>query len=163
MKRNNAIQHNHFKKTALRIKTWFEQPARHKRRSETRKAKAIACAPMPTEKLRPIVRCPTVRHNKKLRLGRGFTAEECAAAGVDYNHARTVGVSVDLRRRNMNEEAFNRNVERLKEYLSKIKIFNSFKEAKQAGAKQHIGTIMPLERGVKKVVTVNPSEVSSFN
>lgn len=163
MKRNNAIQHNHFKKTALRIRTWFNQPARHTRRNETRKAKAAACAPMPTEKLRPVVRCPTIRHNRKVRLGRGFTAEECAAAGVDYNYARTVGVAVDLRRRNMNEEAFNRNVERLKEYLGKIKIFKSFREAKEAGAKQHVGVVMPLAREVKKVVTITPSELVTFN
>ncbi|ELA41809.1 uncharacterized protein VICG_01161 [Vittaforma corneae ATCC 50505] len=163
MKRNNAVHSNHFKKTALRIKTWFKQPARHQRRSESRKAKARACAPMPTEKLQPIVRCPTIRHNKKIRLGRGFTAEECAAAGVDYRYARTVGVAVDLRRKNNNAEAFNANVERLKEYLGKITLYKSFKEAKEAGAKQHIGVIMPIARNEPKVSTVSASEVASFN
>lgn len=163
MKRNNATPSNHFKKTAIRIKTWFNQPARHARRSEARKEKAIKCAPMPTEKLRPIVRCPTIRHNKKVRLGRGFTAEECAAAGVDYKYARTVGVAVDLRRKNMNAESFNSNVDRLKEYLGKITIYKNFKEAKEKGAKQHIGTIMPIVRGVPVVSTVNANEISSFN
>lgn len=118
---------------------------------------------MPTEKLRPVVRCPTIRHNKKVRLGRGFTAEECAAAGVEYKYARTVGVAVDLRRKNNNAEAFNANVERLKEYLGKITIYRSFKEAKLAGAKQHTGVVMPILRGVPKVSTVSASEVASFN
>lgn len=163
MKRNNAVPSNHFKKTALRIKTWFKQPARHKRRSEARKEKAKACFPMPTEKLRPVVRCPTIRHNRKIRLGRGFTPEECAAAGVDYRYARTVGISVDTRRKNMNEESFNANVDRLKEYLGKITIYNSFKEAKEAKAKQHVGTIMPIEKSVVKVPTIDASKIATFN
>lgn len=163
MKRNNAIPSNHFKKTALKIKTWFNQPARHHRRSLARKAKAKECFPMPSEKLRSIVRCPTIRHNRKIRLGRGFTPEECVAAGVDYKYARTVGVSVDMRRRNRNAESFNQNVDRLKEYLSKITIYNSIKEAKEAGAKQHIGTIMPIVRKTPVVSTISTSEVASFN
>lgn len=163
MKRNNAIQNNHFKKTALRIKTWFNQPGRNKRRTAARKEKAAACYPLPTEKLRPIVRCPTIRHNRKARLGRGFTAEECAAAGVDYNYARTVGVAVDLRRKNNNSEAFEANVERLKEYLGKVTIYNSFKEAKQAGVEQHTGVVVPIQRAIPTVVSIGASEVSSFN
>lgn len=163
MKRNNALPANHFKKTALRFKTWFNQPARHARRSENRVAKASACLPRPAEKLRPIVRCPTIRYNKKVRLGRGFTAEECLAAGLDYKYARTIGISVDLRRKNTNAEAFNANVDRLKEYQSKITIFNSMKEAKEANATQHKGVIMPLVANVDThVQTVKLSEVASF-
>lgn len=163
MKRNNALPNNRFKKTALKIKTWFEQPARHIRRAEARKEKAEKIFPMPTEKLRPIVRCPTIRYNKKLRLGRGFTAEECKAADLDFNYARTIGIAVDLRRKNNNAESFNANVLRIKEYLSKITIFKSMKEAKESGATQHKGTIMPIVRSVPVVKVISKAEVSSFN
>jgi len=164
MKRNNALPANHFKKTALRIRTWFNQPARHARRRDNRIAKANACFPMPAEKLRPIVRCPTIRHNKKVRLGRGFTPEECSAAGLDYKYARTIGIAVDLRRNNKNAEAFNTNVDRLKEYQSKITIFGSMKEAREAGAKQHKGVIMPIESKVSTAVqTIKLADVASFN
>lgn len=163
MKRNNALPSNHFKKTALRVRTWFNQPARHSRRKENRKAKAKACFPMPTEKLRPVVRCPTIRYNKSVRLGRGFTPEECAAAGLDYKYARTIGIAVDLRRNNRNAESFNANVDRLKEYQNKITIFSSFKEAKQAGAKQHVGTIMPIARTAPVISTINAEDIASFN
>lgn len=163
MKRNNALPTNHFKKTAIRIRTWHNQPARHARRNAARKEKAQTCFPMPTQKLRPEVRCPTIRYNKKLRLGRGFTAEECAAAGLDYKYARTIGVAVDLRRNNRNLESFNANVQRLTEYTGKITIFKTFKEARESGAEQHTGAIMPIIRSVPLVKTVTREEVASFN
>lgn len=163
MKRNNALPSNHFKKTSLRIRTWFNQPARHSRRKENRKIKAKACYPMPTEKLRPIVRCQSIRYNKAVRLGRGFTPEECEAVGLDYKYARTIGIAVDLRRNNRNAESFNANVDRLREYQSKITIFSSFKEAKQAGAKQHIGAIMPIVRHAPVVPAINAGDIASFN
>ena len=65
MKRNNALPNNHFKKTSKRIKTWFDQPANKERRRSIRLIKAKKIFPMPLEKLRPIVRCPTIRYNKK--------------------------------------------------------------------------------------------------
>ena len=163
MKRNNALPSNHFKKTALRIKTWHNQPARHARRNAARKEKARACFPMPTQKLRPEVRCPTIRYNKKVRLGRGFTPEECKEAGLDYKYARTIGIAVDLRRNNRNLESLNTNVLRLKEYLSKITIFKSYKEAKAAGAQQHIGEIMPIIKSTPVVPTISVDQVASYN
>lgn len=163
MKRNNALPANHFKKTALKIKSALNQPARHIRRRSTRIAKAAKIAPTPLQKLRPIVRCTTIRYNRKVRLGRGFTPEECAAAGLDYKYARTIGIAVDLRRNNRNQEGFHANVDRLKEYQSKITIFSSSKEAKEAGAVQHKGIIMPIERQTVIVPTVSANDVSSFN
>lgn len=163
MKRNNAIPSNHFKKTALRYKTWFNQPARHQRRRLARVAKAKACFPMPTQKLRPVVRCPTIRHNKKVRLGRGFTAEECQAAGLDYHFARTVGIAVDLRRQNCNEESFSANVARLKEYMSKLVMYGSKQEARDAGAVQHTGAVMPVFNSIPVVETIKVSDIASYN
>ena len=158
MKGNNAIQTNHFKKTAKRVKTWFNQPARAERRRKNRLEKAKKCFPMPIDKLRPIV-----RYNKKLRLGRGFTAEELKEAGLDYNYARTVGIAVDLRRRNHNKETFDMNVQRVKDYMSKVTIYDSFRAAKEAGAKQHKGKLMPLAKSMPVVKSIDVTAVSAFN
>lgn len=163
MKRNNAVPHNHFKKTALMYKTWFDQPAQRQRRRKARVTKAKACYPMPTESLRPVVRCPSIRYNKKVRLGRGFTPEECKAAGLDYNYARTIGISVDMRRQNRNEESFNTNVARLREYTGKLVFYNSKAEARNSGAEQHIGVVMPVYNSAPVVQTVSASEISSMN
>nr|CAL69063.1 TPA: putative 60S ribosomal protein L13 [Spadella cephaloptera] len=123
-KHNNQIQNAHFKKDwQNRVRTWFDQPARKKRRSDARKAKAAKVAPRPISKLRPIVRCPTVKYNKKQRLGRGFTLEEIKAAGLNKNFARTIGIAADYRRRNKSVESLQKNVQRLKEYRSKLILF----------------------------------------
>lgn len=52
------------------------QPGSKSRRREARRAKAAAVAPRPVDKLRPVVRCPTIKHNRRVREGRGFTIEE---------------------------------------------------------------------------------------
>jgi len=44
-------------------------------------------------------------------------------AGLNKRFARTVGISVDHRRRNKNVEALQQNVQRLKEYKSKLIVF----------------------------------------
>lgn len=123
-KHNNVIQNAHFKKDwQNRVKTWFDQPARKIRRKNARKALAAKVAPRPTSKLRPIVRCPTIKYNKKQRLGRGFTLEEVKAAGLNKNFARTIGIAIDYRRRNKSVESLQKNVQRLKEYRSKLILF----------------------------------------
>jgi len=123
-KHNNVIQNAHFKKDwQNRVKTWFDQPARKIRRAKARKAKAAAVAPRPTASLRPIVRCPTIKYNKKQRLGRGFTLEEIKAAGLNKNFARSIGIAIDYRRRNKSVESLQKNVQRLKEYRSKLILF----------------------------------------
>lgn len=58
------------------MRTWFDQPGKKKSRRTARLAKAKKCAPRPVDLLRPAVRCPTVKYNTKLRMGRGFTLEE---------------------------------------------------------------------------------------
>jgi large subunit ribosomal protein L13e len=77
-KHNNAIQRNHFHKDwQNRVKTWFDQPARKKRRRNARIAKAARVFPRPAAgPLRPIVHAPTIRYNAKVRLGRGFSLDE---------------------------------------------------------------------------------------
>lgn len=70
--------------------------------------------------LRPTVRAPTVKYNRKVRAGRGFTREELKAAGIVYAQALTIGIAVDPRRQNKSVEAFELNVNKLKEYKSKL-------------------------------------------
>lgn len=59
------------------MKTWFNQPARKQRRRLARAAKAVRVAPRPAKgPLRPVVRCPTIRYNTKIRAGKGFSHDE---------------------------------------------------------------------------------------
>ena len=59
------------------VKTWFNQPARKKRRRDARAKKARDIAPRPVAgMLRPVVRCPTIKYNTRVRAGRGFTLDE---------------------------------------------------------------------------------------
>ncbi|MES1919490.1 60S ribosomal protein L13 [Bonamia ostreae] len=121
VKHNNMIQNQHFRKDWQRyVRTWFDQPAKKKKRRLLRIAKAKKMGPRPLHSLRPIVRCPTIRYNSKLRLGRGFTLDELKAAKLNPRYAQTVGISVDHRRRNKDENEMKRNVDRLLQYKEKL-------------------------------------------
>merc|ERR1712043_23603 len=114
-KRNNIVPNGHFHKDWQRmVRTWFNQPMRAKRRRAARAKKAAAVAPRPVAGLlRPMVRCPTFKYNSKVRLGRGFTLEELKAAGFNKKSCRSIGISVDYRRRNLSMESLQQNVQRL--------------------------------------------------
>lgn len=131
MKHNNQLPNGHFhKQWARRVRTWLDQAGRKKSRRNARAAKAALVAPRPTEALRPAVRCQTVKYNRKVRAGRGFTLEELKAAGVNRKVARTIGIAVDHRRRNRCEESLEVNKARLSAYLGKLIVFP--KNAKSA-------------------------------
>jgi large subunit ribosomal protein L13e len=124
MKHNNAIPRAHFRKEwEQRVRTWFNQPARKERRRKARAAKAAAIFPRPTGKLAPLVQAPTKKYNTKTRLGRGFTVEEIKGAGLLVPFARSVGIKVDIRRKNRSEEGLQRNVARLRDYIGKLVLF----------------------------------------
>jgi len=124
VKHNNCLDNSHFRKDWQRkVVCWFDQPAKKVRRRNARTEKAKKLAPRPVNLLRPVVRCPTVKYNLKQRAGRGFTLEELKAAKVNPKAARGVGIAVDHRRTNTNQEAFQQNVERLKLYNSKLIVF----------------------------------------
>jgi large subunit ribosomal protein L13e len=106
-----------------RVRTWFDQPGRKLRRRNARKAKASALGLRPLTRLRPAVRGQTVRYNRKLREGRGFTLAEIKAAGINRKEAKGVGIVVDHRRRNLSEEGKLVNVERLKAYKQRLIVF----------------------------------------
>lgn len=154
---NRVIPNAHFHKDWQRyIKTWFDQPARKKRRHQKRVEKAKRIAPRPLKKLRPVVRCPTARFNMRQREGRGFTLEELKSAGVSPKLAQTIGIAVDKRRKNKSVESLQQNVQRLKEYRSKLILFPiNRKKPKKADsseqecrlAQQVTGSVMPVKKG----------------
>ncbi|XP_054153765.1 60S ribosomal protein L13-like [Oppia nitens] len=156
-KRMGMIPNAHFRKDWQRfVKTWFDQPMRKKRRHLVRVAKAAKVAPRPTHRLRPVVHCPTIKYNSKVRLGRGFSLEELKAAGIARREAPTIGISVDHRRTNKSVESLQRNVRRLKEYRSRLILFPLVNKKPRKGdasaeeqklAHQLVGTILPLKRG----------------
>lgn len=158
MKHNNQLPNAHFHKHwQMRVKCWFDQPGRKKRRRLARLSKASQLGSRPTESLRPAVRCPTIRYNSKLRTGRGFTLEEIKAAGLNKRYARTIGISVDHRRRNRSLESLQLNTQRLKTYLSKLVLFPKNPKKPQKGdstaaecaaATQCTGTLLPITQPV---------------
>merc|ERR1712018_789414 len=160
-KRNQMVPNAHFHKDWDRyVKTWFNQPARKDRRRKTRAAKAARVAPRPVKSLRPVVRCPTFKYNIKDRQGRGFTLEELKAAGITKNMALTIGICVDHRRKNKSLESLQRNVQRLKEYQSKLILFpvkgckkprkEDASEEDMKKATQLEGEILPIKQVAKR-------------
>ncbi|KAE8542807.1 50S small subunit ribosomal protein L13e [Cryptococcus deuterogattii 99/473] len=124
VKHNNQLQKNHFHKDwQRRVKTWFDQPGKKKSRRVARSKKALASGAAPLQRLRPAVRCPTQRYNIRIREGRGFTTSELKLAGIRRKEALSLGISVDPRRRSKSEEGQKLNVERLKEYKSRLVVF----------------------------------------
>ncbi|KAI1452998.1 60S ribosomal protein L13 [Annulohypoxylon moriforme] len=124
IKHNNQIQHNHFRKDwQRRVRTHFNQPTQKIRRRSVRAAKAAAVAPRPVDKLRPVVRCPTIKYNRRVRAGRGFTLTELKEAGIPRLVAPTIGIAVDHRRQNLSEESLAANVARLKAYKARLIVF----------------------------------------
>ncbi|CAD6566308.1 MAG: 60S ribosomal protein L13 [Alectoria sarmentosa] len=106
-----------------RVRTHFDQPGRKSRRRNARVTKAAAVAPRPVDKLKPIVRCPTIKYNRRVRLGRGFSLAELKEAGIPRKLAPTIGISVDPRRANLSVESLTTNVARLKAYRERLILF----------------------------------------
>eukprot|EP00906_Rhabdomonas_costata_P005491 RCo008218 len=107
------------------IKTHFDQPVKAKKRRMIRKTKAIRMFPKPVRKLRPLVNCPTQRHNMKVRQGKGFSRMELRKVHLHPNYAVSIGIAVDKRRKNRCQEHLDRNVARLKKYLKHLVLFPS--------------------------------------
>merc|ERR1712014_490867 len=116
----------------------------------------MGVAPRPVKSLRPVVRCPTYKYNIKDRRGRGFSLDELKAAGISKNMAKTIGISVDHRRKNKSLESLQRNVQRLKEYQSKLILFpvKSSKPRKGDASEEDIKKATQLEGRVLPVTAV---------
>ena len=125
VRHNNMIHNVHLKfDWADKVKTWYNQPGRKKRRRVLRRIKARNVAPNPTHKLRPVVRGQTNKYNTKIKLGRGFTEKELKEAGIKgLAYARSLGIAVDLRRKDTSKETLDLNAGRIKEYLSRMILF----------------------------------------
>lgn len=124
VKHNNVLPNTHLRKHwQTRVKTWFNQPARKARRLAHRRNKAAQAFPRPLDHLKPIVRCCTQKHNKRQRAGRGFTLEELKSAKLGVAFARSVGISVDHRRKNKSVDSFQANVQRLLAYKERLVLF----------------------------------------
>jgi len=67
----------------------LEQAGKKASRRTARQVKAAALAPRPVDKLRPIVRCPTIKYNRKVRAGRGFTFAELKVRNNSAGPAQT--------------------------------------------------------------------------
>jgi ribosomal protein L13E len=139
VKHNNVIPNNHFRKHWQRnVRVWLNQSQRKHRRLIARRAKAASLSPRPIEALRPAVRCQTIRYNHRPRLGRGFTLAEIKAAGLGVQFARSVGISVDHRRKNRNQESLELNKNRLLAYVNKLVLFPRSDKAPVTKAKHGI-------------------------
>lgn len=144
---------NHFRKHwQERVKVHFDQAGKKVSRRNARASRAAKIAPKPLDLLRPVVRAPTVKYNRKVRAGRGFSLAEIKAAGLSAAYAKTIGIAVDHRRQNRNKAIFDANVLRLKEYQAKIIVFPR-KGGKHTEAKQVISAAasFPIEQPVSDV------------
>ncbi|KAG6548514.1 hypothetical protein Mapa_010002 [Marchantia paleacea] len=156
VKHNNVIPNGHFKKDWQNyVKTWFNQPARKKRRRTVRQKKAVTIFPRPTAgALRPVVRSQTQRYNMKVRAGRGFTFEELKAAGISKKLAGTIGIAVDHRRKNKCLESLQANVQRLNTYKAKLVVFPRRSRKVKAGdsTAEELASVTQLQGPVLPIV-----------
>lgn len=139
--KNLPLLKNHFRKHwQERVKVHFDQAGKKASRRQARLTKAGKYAPKPIDSLRPIVRAPTIRYNRKVRAGRGFTLAELKEAGLSAKYARTIGISVDHRRQNKSQETFDVNVARLNEYKSKLVVFDKNTKVAETKAYEQVST-----------------------
>ena len=74
--------------------------------------------------MRPVVRGQTNRYNGKIKIGRGFTVRELSEAGINgLSYARSLGISVDTRRKDTSNETLKLNAGRLKDYVNRMVLY----------------------------------------
>ncbi|ODV85747.1 hypothetical protein CANARDRAFT_27840 [[Candida] arabinofermentans NRRL YB-2248] len=148
--KNLPILKNHFRKHwQERVRVHLDQAGKKASRRQARASKSAQVAPKPIDSLRPIVRCPTIRYNRKVRAGKGFSLAELKAVGYSPKYARTVGIAVDHRRSNRSTETFEANVARLESYKKSLIIFG--KNSKAEGEQVSIGATFPIEQPVSDI------------
>eukprot|EP01001_Neometanema_parovale_P010178 NODE_6409_length_849_cov_434.604683_g6173_i0.p1 GENE.NODE_6409_length_849_cov_434.604683_g6173_i0~~NODE_6409_length_849_cov_434.604683_g6173_i0.p1 ORF type:complete len:250 (-),score=79.29 NODE_6409_length_849_cov_434.604683_g6173_i0:100-789(-) len=152
----NSHLHKHWNPSAAQrghVKTHFNQIKAHQRRRKARHQKAVKMFPKPLRDLKPIVQCPTQRYNMRARLGKGFTLLELKNAGLNKRFARSIGITVDHRRRNKSEERLELNTNRLKTYLSKLILYplkHKMNPKGGRGAPKQTTLAEPSLKGVKR-------------
>jgi large subunit ribosomal protein L13e len=159
IKHNQKIVKTHFRKDwQRRVRCHFDQPGKKATRRVARQAKAAAVAPRPLDKLRPVVRCPTVRYNRRVRQGRGFTAAELKEAGIPRKFAPTVGIAVDSRRQNLSQESLAANVARLKAYKERLIVFPRRSNAPKKGDTKANPADIEKVSFVSKALPIEPTD-----
>ncbi|KAF5130270.1 60S ribosomal protein L13 [Metarhizium anisopliae] len=143
-----------------RVRTHFDQPGKKASRRVARQAKAAALAPRPVDKLRPIVRCPTIKYNRKVRAGRGFTLTELKEAGITRPLARTIGISVDHRRQNLSEESLAVNVARLKAYKERLILLPRKSNAPKKGDTKTDLSKVNTATSISSVLPIAPTDIA---
>ena len=165
---NNMLPNVHLGKDwQEKVKTWFNQPGRKRRRRMHRARRQKLLAPNPTHLLRPIVRGQTNKYNTKRRLGRGFTKKELESAGIKgLSYARSIGIAIDLRRKDTCSETLNVNTERIKNYISRIILYPRKKNDKKPQVKEatqeQLNTPEAKEQNKSKVVIEFPKEEPGY-
>jgi len=106
-----------------------------------------------------VIFCNWSQYNSKVKLGRGFTLEELKEAGINRKFALTVGISVDHRRTNHCQESLELNVQRLKDYKSRLIVFpRRMKKVKNGDAtKAETDEAMQLTGPVAPLPTQTPA------
>lgn len=139
-----------------KVKTFFNQPGKKLRRRKIRAAKAKLTGPNPTHLLRPVVRGQTRRYNNKSKLGRGFTLAELKAAGIKgINYARSIGIAIDVRRKDTCAETQKVNVERIKQYAAKMILY----PRRKADKKPQVLEATPDQLKASEAVQQNTTKV----
>ncbi|KND86948.1 60S ribosomal protein L13 [Tolypocladium ophioglossoides CBS 100239] len=161
IKHNQKLVNNHFRKDwQRRVRTHFDQPGKKTSRRTARQAKAAAVAPRPVDKLRPIVRCPTIKYNRKVRAGRGFTLTELKEAGISRPLAPTIGIAVDHRRQNLSEESLAINVARLKAFKERLILLPRRSNAPKKGdTKTDVSKVDKASR-VSAILPIAPTDLA---
>ena len=168
VRHNNMLTAVHLGKDwQEKVKTWFNQPGRKHRRRMNRQRKARLCAPNPTHKLRPIVRGMTNKYNNKIRLGRGFTLDELKKAGLNsIPYAKSIGIAIDLRRKDTSAETQTLNVNRIKEYLAKIILYPrktaDKKPIVKEATEEQLKTPEAKEQNTSKCIIALPKEECGY-
>ncbi|KAJ4150372.1 hypothetical protein LMH87_011124 [Akanthomyces muscarius] len=161
IKHNQKIVKNHFHKDwQRRVRTHFDQAGKKASRRTARQAKAAALAPRPVDKLRPIVRCPTIKYNRKVRTGRGFTLTELKEAGIARPLAPTIGIAVDFRRQNLSEESLAINVARLKAYKERLILLPRKSNAPKKGDTKTDLSKINKAANIASVLPVAPTDIA---
>jgi large subunit ribosomal protein L13e len=76
----------------------------------------------------------------RVRGGRGFTLQELKQVGIRRKEALGLGIKVDHRRKNRSVEGLELNVQRLKEYQSRLILLKKGEQADQVSIK----TVLPI-------------------
>ncbi|KAF7871892.1 hypothetical protein EAF04_003999 [Stromatinia cepivora] len=161
IKHNQQIAHNHFRKDwQRRVRVHFDQPGRKLRRRNARLAKTAAVAPRPIDLLRPVVRCPTIKYNRRVRAGRGFTLAELKEAQIPRKLAPTIGISVDARRQNLSVESLKANVDRLKSFRARLILFprKLGQPKKGDSTKEEVASLKETSSRVKNALPITTVE-----